>query len=615
MRDLARRTWFTLAVAGAALAAGIAIAGAAVLGTEAGGGPERAKASSRLTSFGSCDRLRGYLRRHRDAVRGGGMPIAVEDVAAAPAEGAAGFGESASPPPSTGGTNVQEEGVDEPDIVKASGSLVYAMSGDRLRVVDTESGTPALLGSVRLPGGADVYSDDRELLMAGDRALVITRDYGGFGDSYAPRTVLTELDLTNPAAPSVSSSMNVEGSYVSGRLTGDTARVVVSAYPEVPVADSGHGRAWLPGAIVRAGDGQGPRRRSLMACGDVRRPGRFSGATMLSVLTVDLDRGLPAVDTDAVMTGGETVYASPSSLYVATERWHNPALAEAPPAGVTTAIHRFDITDPHETAYVGSGKVDGYMLSQWSMSEHEGVLRVASTSSPPWNPDGTQDSESFITTLVPRGDRLSEVGRLDGIGEGEQIYAVRFMGATGYVVTFRQVDPLHVIDLTDPADPRQAGELKIPGYSAYLHPVGPGLLLGIGQDAGGDGVTRGAQASLFDVSDPANPVRTDHVSLGRNSSTEVEYDHHAFTWSADASLAVVPVSSWMGDGFQGAVGIGVGPDGLTLTPRTTHGSGYRSAIRRTVELDGRFYTVSERGIAVHDPATLERLALIPFAGG
>jgi uncharacterized secreted protein with C-terminal beta-propeller domain len=616
MRDLARRTWFTLAVAGAALAAGIAIAGAAVLGTEAGGGPERAEASSRLTAFSSCDRLRGYLRRHRDAVYGGEMPIAVEDVAAAPAaDGAAGFGESSpAPAPTEGGTNVQEEGVDEPDVVKTSGSLVYTVSGGRLRVVDTAGGTPAVLGSVELPGGPDVYSYDRELLIAGDRALVITRDYGGFGSSYSPRTVLTELDLSDPAAPTVTSSMNVEGSYVSGRLTGATARVVVSAYPDVPVAETGNGRAWLPRAIVRAGDGQGPRRRSLMACDDVRRPGRFSGTTMLSVLTIDLERGLPAVDTDAVMTGGETVYASPSSLYVATERWRDPTLAETPPAGVTTAIHRFDITDPDETAYVGTGKVDGYMLSQWSMSEHEGVLRVASTSSPPWNGDGTQDSESFITTLVPRGDRLAQVGRLDGIGEGERIYAVRFMGPVGYVVTFRQVDPLHVIDLADPAAPRQAGELKIPGYSAYLHPVGPGLLLGIGQDAGGDGVTRGAQASLFDVSDPANPVRTDHVSLGRNSSTEVEFDHHAFTWSADASLAVVPVSSWMGGGFQGAAGIGVGPEGLTLTPRTTHGSGYRSAIRRTVELGGLFYTVSERGIAVHDPATLERFALTPFAG-
>ena len=181
-------------------------------------------------------------------------------------------------------------------------------------------------------------------------------------------------------------------------------------------------------------------------------------------------------------------------------------------------------------------------------------------------------------------------------------------------MTFRQVDPLHVIDLTDPAEPRLAGELHIPGYSAYLHPVGDGLLLGIGQDAGTDGVTRGAQASLFDVSDPANPVRIDRASLGRYSSSEVEGDHHAFTWSAEHELAVVPVSTWTGRGFHGAVGIHTGPGGLELTGRTAHDGGSMAAIRRTVVIGDRVYTVSTRGVAVHDPSTLERLALTPFSG-
>ena len=211
---------------------------------------------------------------------------------------------------------------------------------------------------------------------------------------------------------------------------------------------------------------------------------------MLSVLTIDLERGLPAVDTDAVMTGGETVYASPSSLYVATERW----------AGRRRGRRRRldgEHRDPplrhlrsrSATTYAGSGAVDGYMLSQWSMSEHEGVLRVASTSSPPWLPDGASGGERELRHHpgARRRPACAEVGRLGGIGRGEQIYAVRFIGASGYVVTFRQVDPLHVIDLADPAEPRLAGELEIPGYSAYLHPVGPGLLLGIGQDASADG--------------------------------------------------------------------------------------------------------------------------------
>ncbi len=437
---------------------------------------------------------------------------------------------------------------------------------------------------------------------------MISRGYAA--DPYVPRTLLTELDVSDPAAIRELATMKLDGDYVSARLTGTTARVVVSPFPELPVADSGHGRAWLPSAVLhdrRAGSSRG----NLFGCDDVRRPRRFSGAGMLSVLTIDLERGLPAVDADAVMTAGETVYASPSSLYVATERWAGTAAEESV---VSTEIHRFEISDPVRTEYAGSGAVDGYMLSQWSMSEYEGVLRVASTSSPPWLGRETEDSQSYVTTLVPGDRRLVEAGRLAGIGRGENIYAVRFIGASGYVVTFRQVDPLHVIDLSDPAQPRLAGELEIPGYSAYLHPVGPGLLLGIGQDANADGMTRGAQASLFDVSDPANPVRTDHVSLGRGSTTEVEYDHHAFAWSPEYGLAVLPIESWRGRGLHGAVGVRAGVAGLELTERTTQGGSWESAIRRSLAIGELLYTVSAKGIAVHDPATLERLALTRFAG-
>ncbi len=280
-----------------------------------------------------------------------------------------------------------------------------------------------------------------------------------------------------------------------------------------------------------------------------------------------------------------------------------------------TEIHRFDTGDPGSTEYVASGRVEGFMLSQWSMSEHDGVLRVASTSAPPWEQGGGQaDSESFVTTLATEGDRLAEIGRLGDIGRGEQVYAVRFFDSVGYLVTFRQVDPLHVIDLSDPVTPRLAGELRIPGYSAYLHPVGDGLLLGVGQGVSGAGAPTGVQASLFDVRDPAAPMRIARVDLGGGTSTEVETDHHAFAFSADERLAVVPVDSWRGtDQVSGAIGIRVAGDGLTRTARADDGAGPAAAIRRSVIADGLVYTVSERGVGVHDAATLERLAFTSFA--
>ena len=139
------------------------------------------------------------------------------------------------------------------------------------------------------------------------------------------------------------------------------------------------------------------------------------------------------------------------------------------------------ISGSDRTQYRASGEVTGWLLNQFSMDEHKGNLRVASTDSPPFWDLGS--SESLVTVLAERNGRLEEVGRVGGLGKGEQIQAVRFLGDLGYVVTFRQVDPLYVVDLSDQAKPRVAGELKILGYSAYLHPLGENLLLGVGQDA------------------------------------------------------------------------------------------------------------------------------------
>ena len=204
----------------------------------------------------------------------------------------------------------------------------------------------------------------------------------------------------------------------------------------------------------------------------------------MTVLTFDVGRGLDPVDADAIVSDGRVVYASRSSLYVATDRYDVRPVAGRPvPAGVTTTIHRFDISSPTQTRYRGSGSVPGTLLDQWSLSEQDGVLRVASTSIPTWWGGPATESETSVTTLAARGDGLVRLGSVGGLGKGERVYAVRFIGDVGYVVTFRQVDPLYVLDLSAPSRPAVRGELKIRGYSAYLHPAGEGLLLGVGQDA------------------------------------------------------------------------------------------------------------------------------------
>ena len=323
---------------------------------------------------------------------------------------------------------------------------------------------------------------------------------------------------------------------------------------------------------------------------------------MMTVLTIDVDRGLEPVDSIGVMTDARIVYAAPSNLYVATERWSDRPDPSAPTAeqhGVITAVHRFDISGPH-TQYRGSGQVPGFLLSQWSLSEDRGVLRVVSTETPAWW-GGGDDSRSYLTTLRLESGALVQQGQVGGLGRGERVYAVRFVGDVGYVVTFKQIDPVYTIDVSDPATPRVLGELKIPGFSSYLHPVGNDLLLGIGEDADQSGHALGTEVSLFDVSDLRHPARIDQLSLGAGWS-EAQFDHHAFLYWPRTGLAVLPFD-------QKAVGLRISRSrGVEQLGRIVHGAGARQGtpqIRRALVAGGSLLTVSDAGVKA---STLDTLA-------
>jgi uncharacterized secreted protein with C-terminal beta-propeller domain len=330
-----------------------------------------------------------------------------------------------------------------------------------------------------------------------------------------------------------------------------------------------------------------------------------------------MERGLPAVDSDALMTDGQTVYASRTGLYVTTQRFLPPPdRPDQQPPELRTAIHGFDTSDPGATRYRSSGEVTGYVLNQFALSEHEGVLRVATTDSPVWwNGAALPESQSYVTALREAGDLLLPIGRVGGLGVGERIQGVRFAGEVGYVVTFRQTDPLYTIDLSQPNAPRVAGELKILGWSAYLHPIDDGLLIGVGQDATEEGMRLGSQVSLFDVSDIARPTRLAQYAVGSGgSSSEAEYDHHAFLWWAPSRLAVLPVSIYGGDTFfSGAIGLRVTRDGIAEVGRIEHDSqSYRASVRRALVVGDRLFTVSELGAKANGLSSFGEQAWLPF---
>jgi uncharacterized secreted protein with C-terminal beta-propeller domain len=309
----------------------------------------------------------------------------------------------------------------------------------------------------------------------------------------------------------------------------------------------------------------------------------------------------------------------------------------APPPA-TTQIHAFSTT-ADGVRYLGSGEVDGRLLDQYALDEYQGRLRVATTTGPAWGLErplaavpvpgaGIADAPgitssvpvpsraratttSAVTVLQLRGGRLVRVGYVGGLGAGETIHGVRFAGPIGYVVTFRQTDPLYTLDLSDPVRPSVAGQLKLLGYSAYLHPLGNGLLLGVGQDASPDGARRGVLVSLFDAADPAHPRLLDRVTVP-GSWAGTEADPHAFAYAG--GLALVPLGT-------GMLAVRVEPDRLG-TPsvlqldRGGEMAGLDASSVRAFVDGGTVWTVApgpgRAVLAAHDAASLAWLSEVSF---
>lgn len=607
-----------------------------------------------LTSFDACEDVLDHLKAEaRDRV--GPWGLGSGDPRAYAAEGGAVEDSGAlSMPQATDGagrqphstTNVQEAGVEEPDVAKTDGRLLVTAAGGELRLIDVTGTQPREVGRLALVEGAEQQYADATVLLAGDRVVVLVRQstmiaYDAAVSSYPggvppATTAVLLVDISDPTAPVVESRLEVDGDYLDARMVDETVRLVVTSYPTLPfslteedwnrpedelternraVVEQSTIDDWLPSYTFTGGDAE-PVTGRLVGCEQLSRPDDFAGYSTLSVLTFDPAEGLSPDETVGVLTDGDTVYASQDRLYVATTRWGDPfgpddgAIRPMPePGDVTTGIHAFDITGNVPARYLASGEVDGRIIGRYAMSEHEGVLRIATTLDS-WT-GGTDTSESVLYTLEETDDGLVPLGQVGGLGRGEQIYAVRYFGDTGYVVTFRQVDPLYVLDLSDPASPAVTGELKITGYSAYLHDAGDDRLIGVGQEASADGQTVGAQVSLFDVADPAAPAKLDgHVVAGAWSQTE--WDPQAFLFWADTGQVVVPLETATG---SSALVVRLGDDTVTEQGRITRTEAPHDGwtwLRRTIVVGDTLYTVWQDGVQANGLTDLEPRGWLAF---
>jgi uncharacterized secreted protein with C-terminal beta-propeller domain len=623
--------------------------------------------AARLKPADNCDALLDHLRNEAAARVGpyglGGGGVAFDAMGVRPAT-ASGRGDMPAAAPSAleskgdsgtasngaGGsgfstTNVQEVGIDEPDLVKTDGSRILVIANGSFHVVDLKGAKPALVGTVEL---ADDEFQPTEILVSGNRVLVFgtanafrrglpmpTARSAGIASDIAPsglqNATIVELDLSQPASPRVVKRLEVEGNYVTARQVGDVARVVVRSYPQelafvYPQNQSGEARAkelnqqtvrestlenWLP--LFRLEDPSGNELQSgqLAKCTNVALPTEFAGFGTLSVLTFDLSNSIGNGDAVSILSNGDTVYASDENLYVATTSYVEPEQQTEKAsfaAEYSTSIHSFDIKGDDPASYTASGTVPGHLLNQFSMSEHDDHLRAATTNGSPW----AAGTDSSITVLERDGDRLVRVGQVSGMGKGERIYSVRYVGATAYVVTFRQTDPFYTVDLSNPAAPRVVGELKIPGYSGYLHPIGDHHVLGIGQDATDQGRVTGTKVTLFDVTDLANPTEVATWKQA-NSNTQAEYDHHAFLYWPERKIAVLPVFNYSnrGEALNQAVVLTIdSAAGIKEVGRISHTQS--SPIMRSLVAADQLWTVSNERLQANAFADLAVTTRIDF---
>ncbi|MGB5951375.1 MAG: beta-propeller domain-containing protein, partial [Ornithinimicrobium sp.] len=548
------------------------------------------------------------------------------------------------------GTNNQEKGVDEADRVKTDGSIIVAVVEGQLQIVDAES---ADVVSTLVLDEIAPNAYDAELMLNGDTLLVLSSVDGGDRS----RTTITRLNIGAPSAPEVLGSTRIEGSYRSARMIGDSVRLVLQTEPsglrfETPsngsifaerdaeqanraIIEESTIEDWVPRLeIIEAGESRGEV-KPLTGCADVHRPGDFSGLSTVSVVTLDASTGGPDIQgvgptsSTSLVASGETVYASSDRLIVATSpwgEWATPFETVRPDGQVSTALHSFDISDPESTDYVASGRVKGRLVNQFALSEREGVIRVATTSAPAWS--SSEDSESALVVLAEDGHRLTMTGFVDGLGITEEIKSVRYLSPDlAAIVTFRQTDPLYLVDTSDPSAPAVTGELKIPGYSAYLHPISANYLLGIGQEADPEtGFEEGLQASLFDINDLSDPQRVDQLTWPDGYSP-VEWDHRAFTAWAQTGQFFLPAEIYGNDGwecdesddeacthtgptdeFAGVVTATIEGDELIEGKRLPTNHSERSwspAAERTIVIDNSLWTLHSEGMNRYDLESLD----------
>ncbi|HEX8520818.1 MAG TPA: beta-propeller domain-containing protein [Tepidisphaeraceae bacterium] len=530
---------------------------------------------------------------------------------------------------SSSSTNTQVSGVDEADRVETDGKYIYLLRDQELVVI---AATPAK--DMKVISRTKIDGDPSGIYLSGSRLAIISDnisrpvwrgrlegDIAGIPEYETPKVRVTVLDVANPAAPAKVQDTQYDGSLNDSRVIDGRLYLVIQNYLAAPEPQTvknekgeeiyeseasarqrllaGEWKKLLPNYTGTSRDGSSTS-GGLMAVPNVYlRDGDRMDVATVALVDLNSDVAKP-VSTTSVAGADGTVYASRDSLYLAGSQWFD--------EDQQTEIVKFSLGIDQVTLQA-NGTVKGDVLNAFSMDENGRYFRIATTH------DWGTNSASAVTVLDQVGDDLTPVGVLDGLAVGEQIYGARFMGDRAYLVTFRQIDPLFSLDMSDPTKPTVVGQLKIPGVSNYLYPIDESHLIGVGRSGDETGRLGPIQLSLFDVTDFGNPKQVDTYKFSDKSgytSTPVLYDPHAFSYFAEYSTLALPVTDGRDKDHVEVFSVNA-KSGFTLLGEVDHDG----EAQRSLRIGSVIYIIGTDGVQSHalsDVSTLISKLGLPEEG-
>jgi len=504
-------------------------------------------------------------------------------------------------------TNVQVENVDEADIVKTDGEYIYYISNGNVYIVNADSLEIETKIEITEKNGtfnpSELYINKNKLILLGNsneyneektkQRETVEEDIYRIGTNYMAKAIV--YDISNKKSPKQIRKISLDGNYVESRMIGENVYFISNKYINYykGITDD----ELLP--IIK--DSVARTETKKIDCTDIAYFEDTQNYSYMIVAGFNINNK-DEINTETFFGASDTIYASEKNLYITQSIYKDSFFSNK----TENIIYKFNLNNS-QIKLQCKGKVDGNLNNQFSIDEYDGNLRIATTLG--------YDEES-TNQLYVLDENLKEIGKIDDLAKGEKIYSVRFIGKIGYIVTFEQIDPLFIIDLSNPTKPVVKGELKIPGYSSYLHPYDETHIIGIGyntKDNGYGGVKNAnMKMSMFDVSDLENPKEMFNIDIGEeNVYSEITSNHKALFYNKEKNLIGFPVNSRENYARYSTNSLAIYKidleKGFEKYGSIEQKSDYKTNIKRAIYIDDKLYTLSNNEIVLYDLNTVEKL--------